>query len=140
MKIFSLICLLASTLFSVSCAQPLTTDGGNNDNILPGASRPNLYLPLIEGKAVAIFANNTSTVGKGDLIDTLISKGVSIKKIFAPEHGFRGIASAGEKIENSRDSKTSIEVISLYGAKRKPTAQDLRDVDILIFDIQDVGA
>src|SRR5688500_11751125 len=141
MKIFSLICLLANTLFSVSCAQPLTSSGaGNKETILPGAARPDLYLPLLKGKSVAIFANNTSTVGNGHLVDTLLSKGVTIKKIFAPEHGFRGTASAGEKIENTRDSKTGIDVISLYGAKRKPSAGDLRDVDMLIFDIQDVGA
>jgi uncharacterized protein YbbC (DUF1343 family) len=139
MKLLSLIFLLSSILISFSCAQRLTAVN-NVEVILPGAAQPSLYLPVIKGKSVAVFANNTSMIGNTHLVDTLRSLGISIKKIFAPEHGFRGTASAGEKVENSRDSKTGIEVVSLYGAKRKPSAEDLKDVDILIFDIQDVGA
>ncbi|TMI87508.1 MAG: DUF1343 domain-containing protein [Bacteroidetes bacterium] len=100
----------------------------------------NVYLPLIKGKRIGIFANQTSMVGDVHLVDTLKKSGVDIKVIFGPEHGFRGVASAGEKIGNYIDEKTGIPIVSLYGEKRRPSAEDLKDVDILIFDIQDVGA
>ncbi len=99
----------------------------------------NRYLPFLKGKKVGIFANHTSLVGKTHLVDTLQSLGIDIKLIFAPEHGFRGEADAGEKVGNSKDPKTGIEIISLYGAKRRPTTEELRKVDVLVFDIQDVG-
>lgn len=108
--------------------------------ILPGAARFDQYIPLITGRSVAVFANQTSVIGDVHLIDALLSRGIVIKKIFSPEHGFRGTADAGEKIGNAIDSKTGIPLISLYGPKRKPSAGDLKDVDIMIFDIQDVGA
>jgi uncharacterized protein YbbC (DUF1343 family) len=98
-----------------------------------------VYLPLIKGRRIGIFANQTTTVGNTHLVDTLRKLGVDIKVIFGPEHGFRGTASAGEKIGNYIDEKTGIPVVSLYGAKRRPDANDLKDVDIMIFDIQDVG-
>lgn len=107
--------------------------------IQPGAERIDKYLPLLKGKGVAIFANHTSVVGKSHLVDTLVKLGVNIKAIFAPEHGFRGTADAGEKIDNAADPRTGIPVISLYGKKKKPSAEDLKDVDIMVFDIQDVG-
>lgn len=107
--------------------------------IKPGAERIDTYLPLIKGKRVGIFANQTSIVGNTHLVDTLRKLGVQINVIFGPEHGFRGTADAGEKVSNSIDEKTGIKVVSLYGAKRYPTADDLKDVDILIFDLQDVG-
>ncbi len=107
--------------------------------IIPGAERINVYLPLIKGKQVGIFANQTSMVGNTHLIDTLKKLGIDIKVIFGPEHGFRGTASAGEKIGNYIDEKTGIPIVSLYGEKRRPSAEDLKDVDIMIFDIQDVG-
>ena len=108
--------------------------------ILPGAARFDQYIPLITGRSVAVFANQTSVIGDVHLIDALLFRGIVIKKIFSPEHGFRGTADAGEKIGNAIDSKTGIPLISLYGPKRKPSAGDLKDVDIMIFDIQDVGA
>jgi uncharacterized protein YbbC (DUF1343 family) len=108
-------------------------------NILAGAERITVYLPMIKGRKVGIFANQTSMVGKTHLVDTLRKMGVDIKVIFGPEHGFRGTADAGEKVGNYIDKKTGIPVVSLYGSRRKPTAEDLKDVDILIFDIQDVG-
>lgn len=106
---------------------------------IPGAARMEVYLPLIKGKKLAVFANQTSTVGNRHLVDTLKSLGMDIRVIFGPEHGFRGVADAGEKIGNYTDEKTGIPVVSLYGSKRRPSADDLRDVDIMIFDIQDVG-
>ncbi len=107
--------------------------------ILAGADRINVYLPLIKGRTVGIFANQTSIVGTTHLVDTLRSLGITIKVIFGPEHGFRGTADAGEKVGNYIDEKTGIPVVSLYGNKRRPSAEDVKDVDVLIFDIQDVG-
>jgi uncharacterized protein YbbC (DUF1343 family) len=114
-------------------------DSLNAANVQPGAEQMGLYMPLLKGKKVAIFANQTSTVGKGHLVDTLMKAGVNIKVIFGPEHGFRGTADAGEKVESAIDKTTGIPVVSLYGKKRKPSAEDLKDVDVMIFDIQDVG-
>lgn len=107
--------------------------------ILPAAYRTQVYLPLLKGKRVGIFANHTATIGHKHLVDSLVSLGINITKAFGPEHGFRGTADAGEKIDNYIDAATGIPVISLYGKKRKPSAEDLADVDILLFDIQDVG-
>jgi uncharacterized protein YbbC (DUF1343 family) len=90
---------------------------------------------LLKGKRVGIFANHTATVGNKHLVDTLLSLGVKITKAFGPEHGFRGTADAGEKVENYNDPATGIPVISLYGKKRKPSAEDLADVDILYCSI-----
>lgn len=118
----------------------ISSSGQKTDQkILAGADRINVYLPLIKGHAVGIFANQTSMVGNTHLVDTLKKLGIDIKVIFGPEHGFRGTADAGEKVGNYTDEKTGIPVISLYGSKRKPSAEDLKDVDLLIFDIQDVG-
>ena len=111
----------------------------SNAKILAGADRINVYLPLIKGKTVGIFANQTSMVGNTHLVDTLKKSGIDIKVIFGPEHGFRGTADAGEKVGNYIDEKTGIPVVSLFGGKKKPTAEDVKDVDLLIFDIQDVG-
>lgn len=107
--------------------------------ILTGADRINVYLPLIKNKKVGIFANQTSVVANSHLVDTLRKLGVDITVIFGPEHGFRGTADAGEKVDNYIDEKTGIPVVSLYGKKRYPSADDLKNVDVLIFDLQDVG-
>ena len=106
---------------------------------IPGANQIELYINLIQGKTVAIVANQTSMVGKTYLVDTLLSIGINIKEIFAPEHGFRDLADAGETIENGKDTQTGIPVISLYGRHLKPTSADLAGIDVIIFDIQDVG-
>jgi len=126
-------CLGIILLFSapqLSCAQVIT----------PGSYRLSSYVPLIKGKRVGVFANHTSMVGGTHLVDTLRKLGVNIVVIFGPEHGFRGTADAGEKVGNYTDEKTGLPVISLYGSKRKPSMEDLANVDILLFDIQDVGA
>ncbi|PWU03367.1 MAG: DUF1343 domain-containing protein [Bacteroidetes bacterium] len=109
------------------------------DSVIVGAARFDQYLPLLKGKSVAIFANQTTVVGGKHLVDLLKEKGVSIKKIFSPEHGFRGTADAGEKVNSSIDAGTGIQIISLYGEHKMPSAEELSDVDIMIFDIQDVG-
>ena len=107
--------------------------------ILPGAYQTEKYFPLLKGKSVGLFTNQTATVHKKHLIDTLISAGIHIQKIFTPEHGLRGTADAGEKVSDEIDAKTGIKIVSLYGKKNAPDANDLMDVDILLFDIQDVG-
>ncbi|MEO8711410.1 MAG: DUF1343 domain-containing protein [Parafilimonas sp.] len=107
--------------------------------IIPGAYRTSVYVPLLKGKRVGVFANQTSVINQTNLIDTLLKLGVNITTIFSPEHGFRGNADAGASTTNSFDSATHIPIISLYGKKNKPTADDLKDIDVLLFDIQDVG-
>jgi uncharacterized protein YbbC (DUF1343 family) len=108
-------------------------------NILPGAYQTEQYLPLLNGKKVAVFANHTATINSTHIVDSLQKLGVNIVKSFGPEHGFRGNADAGEKVDTYIDAATKIQVISLYGKKRKPSAEDMQDVDVLVFDIQDVG-
>jgi uncharacterized protein YbbC (DUF1343 family) len=107
---------------------------------VPGSYQIELFKSIIKDKSIAVVANQTSMVGQVHLVDTLLSMGISIKTIFAPEHGFRNLADAGETIENSKDTATGITLISLYGSHLKPTAEDLEGVDVVIFDIQDVGA
>ncbi len=105
-----------------------------------GAEQTDLYLPLLKGKRVALVANHTSLIGDEHLVDVMISKGVKIAKVFAPEHGFRGSADAGEHVSSGKDEKTGLELISLYGNNKKPTTEQLKGVDVVVFDIQDVGA
>ena len=107
--------------------------------IIPGAERMEVYVPMLKGKRLAVFANQTSMVGDAHLVDTLLALGIHISVLFGPEHGFRGTADAGEKVGNATDPKTGIPIVSLYGSKKKPSAEDLKDVDILLFDMQDVG-
>lgn len=105
-----------------------------------GAERTHYYLPLLEGKKVGIIANQTSMIAQTHLVDSLVSLGIDVQRVFAPEHGFRGNASAGEKISDSKDIKTGLPIVSLYGSNYKPSAKNLTDLDVVIFDIQDVGA
>ncbi len=107
--------------------------------VIPGAERMQVYLPMLKGKAVAVFANQTSMVKNTHLVDTLLSSGINVVKIFGPEHGFRGDADAGEHVGDAKDKKTGLPVISLYGTHKKPTPEDFKGVDVLVFDIQDVG-
>jgi uncharacterized protein YbbC (DUF1343 family) len=130
-KLFPL--FLALTLFAVSCY-------GVQDKPVAGAGRIELYRHLIEGKSVAVVANQTSMIGQTNLVDDLISTGIDIKVIFVPEHGFREMADAGESIENGKDPVTGIKIISLYGNHTKPVKEDLQGIDVVLFDIQDVGA
>lgn len=124
---------------SETSQKQVTGHGPRAAEIIPGAERINVYLPLLKNKRIGIFANQTSMVGHTHLVDTLRKLGVDIKIIFGPEHGFRGTADAGEKVGNYIDEKTGISVVSLYGTKRRPAVEDLNQVDLLIYDIQDVG-
>ncbi|AKQ44900.1 hypothetical protein TH63_03515 [Rufibacter radiotolerans] len=108
-------------------------------SLLTGAQQTELYLPYLQGKRVGMVVNQTSTVGKTHLVDTLLSRGVKISIIFAPEHGFRGDADAGAHISNTTDSKTGLPILSLYGSNKKPSPEQLKEVDVVLFDIQDVG-
>lgn len=127
-----LICILLAGCFFETSAQYA-------DLVLPGATQTSRYLPLLKNKRVGMMVNQTATIEKTHLVDSLLKLHVKIQKIFSPEHGFRGNAGHGEKVGNSIDTATGIPIISLYGQHRKATAADLKDIDILIFDIQDVG-
>lgn len=107
--------------------------------IRTGAEQTEKYLPLLKGKRVAIMANQTTIIGNSHLVDSLQKLGVKIVKVFGPEHGFRGNASAGVEVADEIDPATGIPLVSLYGRKNKPTKEDLADVDILLYDLQDVG-
>ena len=109
------------------------------NRLLTGAEQLDLYLPHIRQKSVALLVNHTALVGNTHLADTLLKRGINVKKIFGPEHGFRGNAADGEVVKNGVDTKTGLPVISLYGKNKKPTNEQLADVDVIIFDIQDVG-
>ena len=116
------------------------------EKIVVGANQLNLYLPLLKEKNVGIVANQTSVIFKNNsseahthLVDSLLSLGVSIKKVFAPEHGYRGKADAGEYVKDGVDIKTGLPIVSLYGSNRKPDPEALKDLDVVIFDVQDVG-
>jgi uncharacterized protein YbbC (DUF1343 family) len=107
--------------------------------VIPGAERVAVYKPMLNNKTIAVVANHTSMIGQTHLVDTLVSLGANIKVIFCPEHGFRGTEEAGKTIKNGIDSKTKLPVVSLYGKKVKPSADDLKGVDLIIYDLQDVG-
>ena len=111
----------------------------SNATIKTGAEQTEKYIPKLKGKRVALIANQTSIIGDSHLLDSLVKRGVQVVKVFGPEHGFRGNASNGTTVEDEVDKNTGVKIISLYGNKRKPTKEDLADVDILIYDIQDVG-
>ncbi|MEY3320519.1 MAG: hypothetical protein RLZZ417_102 [Bacteroidota bacterium] len=110
-----------------------------NKQLLTGAERISYYYPLLKDKNIGLVVNQTSIIGKVHLVDSLVQLGLKIKKIFAPEHGFRGNADAGEKISDSKDPGTGIPILSIYGSKKAPDKSDLEGIDILVFDIQDVG-
>ncbi len=133
LAILTFYCLAIST---VSCAQTNIT---STEKVKTGADRTEVYFPLLKGKKIGVFANQTSMIGKTHLVDSLLSAGIDVVKIFGPEHGFRGTADAGAHVKDGIDSKTGLPIISLYGSHKKPTKADLADIDILLFDIQDVG-
>lgn len=108
-------------------------------DIKTGAQQLELYLPKLKNKRVAIVANITTVIGTTHLVDTLLKHNVQITKIFSPEHGFRGTSDAGEKVLDGKDKKTGLPIVSLYGKHKKPTKEDLKNVDVVIYDIQDVG-
>ncbi len=151
MKYLSIILILA---IFVSCNTTTSSNNLQNDTIkkdsiiveekiepiIVGAEQIDLYLSKIKDKNIALVVNQTSMVGNTHLVDTLISLGINIKKIFAPEHGFRGNIDRGKHVSSNIDEKTGLPIISMFGKNRRPQNEQLADVDIIIFDIQDVGA
>lgn len=127
------------TLMFILCALFTTHFSVAQERIIPGAERMDVYVKMLKGKRIGLFANQTSMVQRTHLLDTLLHSGIQVVKIFGPEHGFRGDAPDGIKISSTTDSKTGIPIISLYGKHNKPNPEDLEDVDIMVFDIQDVG-
>jgi len=111
----------------------------NYDQIITGDEQTSVYFPLLRGKRVAVVANQSSIIGKTQLVDSLLSSGIRVVRIFSPEHGFRGNKSAGTVVKNGIDKATGLPVISLYGKHKKPTVDDLKGVDVILFDLQDVG-
>ncbi|MDA7837001.1 DUF1343 domain-containing protein, partial [Salibacteraceae bacterium] len=132
--------LLSTFLVTISSVFAQPTLFKTDADIEVGAKRYAEYSALLEGKKVAITGNHTSMIDSVHLVDWLLDKEVDIVKVFAPEHGFRGKADAGEKVESGKDLKTGLPIVSLYGSHKKPSAEDLMGVDIMVFDIQDVGA
>jgi uncharacterized protein YbbC (DUF1343 family) len=139
----SIIAFMSCRPYQKNISEPGTTKNVTEtpaeQKLLTGADQMDQYLPMLKGKRVALLSNPTSVVGKTHLVDTLKSLGVNIVKVFGPEHGFRGNASAGAEVKDEVDKRTNIPIISLYGKKNKPTKEDLADVDIMIYDLQDVG-
>lgn len=134
-------------LMMISCGNGITkseTKNNQNDNIIVGANNTLKYLHLLKDKKVAIVANQTSVIFKDQhnfthLVDSLVSLQINITTVFSPEHGFRGKADAAELVADGKDTKTGLPIISLYGKNKKPTQEQLNNIDVLIFDIQDVG-
>lgn len=135
-----LILFLSFFLAATACkAQPGDPEIKETSNVTVGAAQFDRYLPILLGKKIGLVVNHTSLVGETHLADTLLSLDIDVRKVFAPEHGFRGEADAGATVKDGIDTKTNLPVISLYGKNKKPTTDQLEDVDVLIFDIQDVG-
>jgi uncharacterized protein YbbC (DUF1343 family) len=122
-------------------AQVDSSDHGvsGKPGIITGADQTQAYLPYLKGKRIGLVANQSSVIGSTSSVDSLLSLGIKISKVFGPEHGFRGNASNGAVVNNEIDTKTGIPIISLYGKNQKPTKEQLADIDLMVFDIQDVG-
>jgi uncharacterized protein YbbC (DUF1343 family) len=146
MQNIKLVAGLLIAMFWIQCSsqtpatQPTNTVKPSTDSkLLVGAEQFDQYLSELKGKSVGLVVNHTAMIGNTHLADTLRSLGVNVKKVFAPEHGFRGAAADGETVKDGIDTKTGLPIVSLYGANKKPTREQIADLDVLIFDIQDVG-
>lgn len=143
MRIYKIYTLFLVAILSLNAGAQGITQINNSiktiNDIQVGADRTQEYLPLLKNKSVAIVANQSSNIKNTHLVDSLVALGVNVKKVFCPEHGFRGLVDAGKKVKTYKDVKTGLPIISLYGKNKKPAAIDLKDVDVVIFDIQDVG-
>ncbi|WP_088653925.1 exo-beta-N-acetylmuramidase NamZ family protein [Geofilum rhodophaeum] len=117
------------------CCRPAASENG----LRLGAERTELWKPLLEGKRIGLLVNHSSRVGPTHLLDTMLTLGLDVQRIFVPEHGFRGNADAGAHIADGRDPRSGLPIISLYGTSKKPSSQQLEGLDVLVFDLQDVG-
>lgn len=142
-QIVNLSCSIISKMFLlflfIVCVQSTFAQMSKKADIQVGASRLDEYLPQLKGKKVALLINQTSVVNEVLLLDTLLDLGINITKVFVPEHGFRGVADAGAHVKNEIDGESGLPIISLYGNNKKPTKEQLQNVDILVYDLQDVG-
>lgn len=136
-----LVALIIPVLILSACGAKSNSNKNhtNNRHITLGAESFSSYLPLLKNKRVGIVANHSTTIGEAHLVDTLMALDVNVTKIYSPEHGFRGDGDAGELIESHFDQKTALPIISLYGNKKKPSHADFDSIDVVVFDIQDVG-
>ncbi len=147
MKSILLACTTALTLLActhtagsdVSAESAAGLNVNEEQRIITGAEQTEVYFPYLRGKRVAVLANQTAVIDSIHLVDTLLASGISVKTIFAPEHGFRGNLSAGVEFEDDSLGAGSINIVSLYGSKRTPSKEDLANIDVVVFDIQDVG-
>ena len=139
----TLLTAICLRVLTAACAQNRSTEPAvaavSETALRTGAERMEQYLPLLSGKRVALCGNQTSVVGNTHLVDTLLSRKVNLVKLFCPEHGFRGQAEAGATIASGKDPQTGLPVVSLYGKNKKPAPEQLQGIDILLFDLQDVG-
>lgn len=148
MHIFVRLSFLAYLLFFAGCTtgQPAEISASapalvrENEPLQVGAEQVDQYVPGLMGKRVGAVVNATSRVGNRHLVDTLLALGVQVRRIFSPEHGFRGTADAGEAVQDDRDTRTGLPIVSLYGSHKKPSPEDLAGLDVVLFDLQDVGA
>lgn len=134
--------LLPLLLELACCCSAFTYAGtrpAKEEKLKTGAEQTEKYLPYLKGKRIGILGNQTSVIGKTHLVDSLQALGVNIVKAFGPEHGFRGQASAGIPVRDEKDAATGIPIVSLYGPKRKPSPEDMANIDLMVFDLQDVG-
>lgn len=139
-KFIPAVCLALAMCWQRPSAIQSDASTNKTGNLLVGADQLDLLLPMLEGKSVGLVVNHTALLHDGThLADTLLAQKINVKKVLAPEHGFRGNADAGEHVSDSRDTRTGLPIVSLYGANRKPTPEQLADLDVVIFDIQDVG-
>ncbi|MDR2361631.1 MAG: DUF1343 domain-containing protein [Prevotellaceae bacterium] len=136
LKLTAILLLLLLPTATTDGKRPIATA---DSPIETGAEQVDVWLPLLRGKRVGVTANHTSIIGTRHLVDVLLAKGINVVRIFAPEHGFRGIADAGEHFAITTDAATGIEIVSLYGRHVKPLPVQLQGLDCMLFDIQDVG-
>jgi uncharacterized protein YbbC (DUF1343 family) len=142
MRLNLILFLAILAISNINCTAQNVSSRPNTSNkpgVITGADQTEKYLPYLKGKRVGLVANQSSLIGKKSSVDSLVSLGIKIVKVFGPEHGFRGNASNGAVVNNEIDVKTGIPIISLYGKNEKPTKEQLADIDLMVFDIQDVG-
>ena len=149
LKYTKVLCLKSIFIFLIfSCAsgspegefsESIPVENSEDSIIQVGAENTSAYIHLLEGKRVGVVGNQSSLIGNVHLVDSLLASGIEIVKVFSPEHGFRGNADAGEHVANEKDAKTGLPIVSLYGSNKKPKAEQLRGLDVVVFDIQDVG-
>lgn len=142
MRSVSILFLMVLAISNITCrAQSASSNqsSSNKRGIITGADQTEKYLPYLKGKRIGLVANQSSMIGKKSSVDSLVSLGINIVKVFGPEHGFRGNASNGAVVSDEKDAKTGIAIISLYGKNEHPTKEQLADIDLMVFDIQDVG-